>query len=89
VDLHRFVDDPPRDLARVELGQARAQAEVAPLVLFPRGLEDHQARVLDLHLHVGQLERDRLELGDRPAELLSLLRVAERFLERAGRQPHR
>jgi hypothetical protein len=52
-------------------------------VLHARGLQRQQPRGLDLGGHVGELELDRLVLGDRLAERLALLRVAEPELERA------
>src|SRR5215211_5719858 len=54
-------------------------------VLHAGGLEREQARGLDLRGHVGELELDRLVLGDRLAERLALLRVAQAQLERALR----
>ena len=42
-----------------------------------------QARGLDLGREVGDLRLDRLELGDRLAERLALLRVGDRLVERA------
>ena len=42
---------------------------------------------VDLHGHVGELELHRLEVGDRPAELLALLRVRDREVEGALREP--
>ncbi len=52
-------------------------------VLHPRRLAGQQAGRLDLGRHVGELELDRLVLGDRLAEGLALLAVAEGQLERA------
>ena len=43
----------------------------------------HLAGRLDLHAHVGEQELQALELRDRLAELLALLGVAERVVERA------
>src|SRR2546429_89900 len=43
---------------------------------------------VDLRGHVGELELDRLMLGDLLAEGLALLRVAQRQLERALGDPH-
>ena len=53
-------------------------ANVAALVLEPRRLVDERAAGLDLDGHVGQRELHRLELRDRLAELLALLRVGDR-----------
>src|SRR3954452_18517038 len=52
-------------------------------VLHPGRLAGEQARGLDLGRHVGELELDRLMLGDRLAEGLSLLAVAEGELQGA------
>ena len=46
---------------------------------------DHQPRGLDLHRHVGEHELHALEVGDRLAELLALLDVGDRRVERALR----
>src|SRR4029077_9039594 len=46
-------------------------------------------RGIDARLHVGQLERDRLEVGDLAPELFSLLRVLQRVLIRCAGNPER
>ena len=51
-----------------------------------RAAHEQPGRV-DLRGHVGELELDRLVLGDRLAEGLALLRVLQRQLERALREP--
>ena len=48
-----------------------------------------QARGVDLGGHVGELELDRLVLGDRLAERLALLGVFERELQGALRDARR
>src|ERR1700736_2641671 len=50
--------------------------------MHPTRTPNQQPRSIHPHLHVGQLERDRLELGDLAAELLTLTRVVERVLVR-------
>ena len=49
------------------------------------GAPDEQARGLDLHRHLGQLERDALLRQQRLAERLPLARVVGRVLERGAR----
>ena len=44
-----------------------------------------QARRLELRRHVGELQLDRLVLGDRLAHRAPLLRVRERGVERGAR----
>ena len=61
VDLHGFIDDAAREFARIQLRQTRAHVELAAVVFFPCRFENHQLRVLDLHLHIGELELDRLK----------------------------
>jgi hypothetical protein len=54
-------------------------------VLHRRGAMAEQARGVDLRGHVGEHELDGLEVGDRLAERLALLRViARRFVRAAG-----
>ena len=50
-----------------------------------RGRVHHQPGGLDLHRHVGQHELHALEIADRLAELLALLGVCDRRVERALR----
>src|SRR3982074_1772156 len=78
VDLDGLLGAPYREPARLQLRLCRRQGEVALRVLLARRLVDQQPRRLDLGAHVGELALDRLELGDRPAERLALLGVAER-----------
>jgi len=44
---------------------------------------------VDLHRHVGEHELEALEVGDRVPELLALLHVLHRQVERALREPER
>src|SRR5262249_59326126 len=78
VDLQGPVRGAVRELARVELRLRRGEREVAPLVLQPCRLVDERAAGLDLRRYVGEPELHRLELRDRLAELLPLLRVRVR-----------
>src|SRR5829696_1032338 len=83
VDAEGVLDDFLPRLRRVQLRHAGLEVRTLAGVLEPRRLEGEQARGLDLGRHVGQLELDRLVLGDLPAEGLALLRVAQGQLERA------
>ncbi len=58
-------------------------------VLEARGAQRQQPGRVDLGRHVGELELDRLVLGDRLAERPALLRVGERVLERGARDAER
>ena len=49
----------------------------------PGGVVGERARLLDLPEHLGEPVRDRLVGADRAAELLALLRVLDRHVERA------
>src|SRR5579862_136068 len=86
VDLERGVDDAVRQQPGVELRLRRGEREVAALVLEPRGAVDELPAGVDLRRHVRELELDRLEIGDRLAELMPLLRVRERQVVRALRE---
>src|SRR5690349_3321875 len=80
-DLDRALGAPDRDLAGLELAhRALGVGERAAGAAHPRRAPDEQAGRVDLHLHVGERERDRLVLDDRAAELGALLRVRERVL---------
>src|SRR5205085_7383642 len=87
VDLQRPVDSAVRQLAGVELRLRGGEPEVAALVFQPCRLVDHRAAGLDLRGHVGELELHGLEFRDRLAELLPLLRVGEREVVCALRNP--
>src|SRR5262249_44119590 len=86
VDLEAPVRRAVRELAGEELRHRGGAAEVAALVLLPRGLVDEPARRLDLRRHVDELLLHRLELRDRLAELLALLRVVVGEVVRALRE---
>src|SRR5215208_6166000 len=80
-DLDRPLGRPDGDLPRLQLRhRALGRVEVLARATHPRGAPHEQARGVDLHLHVGQCEPDRLVLDDRPPELAALLRVVERVL---------
>src|SRR5712691_4830820 len=87
VDLQRRVCGAVREQAGVELRLCGGEAEVLALILQPRGAVDELAPRLYLRRHVGERELHRLELRDRPAELLALLRVRERKVVRALCEP--
>ena len=65
-----------------------SRSERSPASFMRAALQRQQARGLDLGRHVGELELDRLVLGDLLAEGLALLRVAQRQLERALGDAH-
>src|SRR5262249_20058582 len=89
-DLDRALGAPDGDLAGLELAhRALGVGERAAGAAHPRGAVDEQARRVDLHLHVGERERDRLVLDDRPAELGALLRIRERVLVGGARDADR
>jgi hypothetical protein len=77
VDLQRGVRGAVREQTGVELRLRGGEAERLALVLQPRGAVHELAAGLDLGRHVCERELHRLELRDRPAELLPLLRVGE------------
>src|SRR5215471_13144496 len=74
---HRLVG-----FAGVELEHGRVAARRLPLRHEPGEAVDQRARHVEHELHVGELVRDRLELADRPAELLAALGIVERVFER-------
>src|SRR3954447_23371263 len=85
-DLDRLLGDAHGRLPRLELAHgAFTVLERLPRRTHPRRPPDEEPRRVDLRLHVGQLERDRLVLDDRPAELHALLGVVERVLVRRAR----
>ena len=87
VDLHRPVRRAHGDLARVELGlRGHPGRALAAVPRLRRALREKPRRV-DLRGHLGDVELDRLELGDGPAELAPLLRVLHRRLPGAARHP--
>src|SRR4051794_1408419 len=80
-DLHGPLGGPDGDLAGLELAhRALGVLELVAVAAHPRGAPDEQAGGVDLELHVGEHEGDRLVLDDLLAELLALLGVVEREL---------
>src|SRR5688572_31693480 len=86
VDLQPGVRGSVGEQSRVELRHRRFARERPPLILQPRRLVDERAARLDLGCHVGERELDGLELRDRLAELLTLLRVRVREVVRPLRE---
>src|SRR5581483_1945008 len=58
------------------------------LLQLDGGAPHHPARGLDVHVHLGERERDRLKVRDHLAERLALLRVVERELVGRAREAH-
>src|SRR5215217_5390971 len=83
VDPEGVLDDLLAGLRGEELGHAGLEVGALARVLHAGGLERQQPRRLDLRGHVGELELDGLVLGDRLAERLALLAVAQAELQRA------
>ena len=89
-DLDRLFGDLHRGLARVQLRhRALARFEVLAGRRHPARAPHEETGRVDVHLHVGELERDRLVHDDRPAERLTLLGVVERVLVRGARDAER
>src|SRR3954470_2148608 len=86
VDAQRLLGAEAAGLAREQLGHAGLEVRALAGVLQARGLDRQHPRGLELRGHVGELELDHLVLGDRLAERLALLGVADRQLEGALRQ---
>src|SRR5216683_3232368 len=81
-DLDRLLGDLDRDLARLQLRhRALCLLELATVATFPQRPPDERPGGLDLGCHVGEHERDRFVLDQRPAELLAFLGVLQRELE--------
>src|SRR5215470_13540985 len=85
VDLKRRVANLARALRRVELGDRRLAREGAALLLEPGGAQDEEPRRVELCLHVGEHDLDRLVLGERDVELDALPGVGPGRFERRGR----
>src|SRR3954469_5582305 len=83
VDAQRLLRAEAAGLAGEQLGHARLEVGALARVLQPRRLEREHPGRLELRRHVGELELDRLVLGDLPAERLALLGVADGELEGA------
>src|ERR1700710_472 len=83
VDAEALLDALLAGLRGEQLGHPGLEVGARAGVLHPRRLAGDEAGGLDLGRHVGELELDRLVLGDRLAEGLALLRVAQGELEGA------
>ena len=83
VDLDRLVGDEGQHLGGLQLGHRHVLVGDRALVVFPGGLHDQQVGGLQLGRHVGELERDALELADLLAELLALRGIFDGVAERA------
>src|SRR5882757_6726919 len=81
VDAERVLDVFLPRLRGEELGHPGLEVGALAGVLHPRRFAGDQAGRLQARRHVGELELDRLVLGDRLAEGLPLLAVFERQLE--------
>src|ERR687889_755351 len=81
-DLHGLVGDLVGDLRGVELRAGAGLGVAFPTVLHPRGLVDEEAGRPYPRLHVGQLERYGLVLGDGLTERGALGGVARGVTER-------
>src|SRR4051794_34648657 len=83
VDAEAFFDAVLAGLRSQELGHPGLEVEALAGVLHPRRFAGDEAGRLELGRHVGKLELDCLVGGDRLAEGLAFLAVAERELEGA------
>src|SRR6185503_10147899 len=83
VDLDGAIAGAHRHLRRPQLGRRRLVGVALPVVAEPGGALDEQARAFELRRRIGEHELDRLVVGDGPAELLALLGVGARGVERA------
>ena len=81
VDLHRVERRLDERLADEQLGHRGVQRGAPRVLEAPGGAVGEQPRRLELHLHVGDAVRDRLELADRLAELRARARVGDRRLQ--------
>src|SRR6187551_766557 len=82
VDAEALLDALLAGLRGEQLRHPRLQVGALTGVLHPRRFTGDKSGRLDLGRHVGELELDRLVLGDRLAEGLALLAVAEGQLQR-------
>src|ERR687884_1007279 len=85
VYLHGLLRYANGDFAGVELGHRGLFRRRLAGVLQGGGLIRQQARRFDLCRHVGELELNRLELGNRAPELVALAGVLQRRLVSALR----
>src|SRR3954471_15300181 len=82
VDAEALLDALLAGLGGEQLGHPGLEVGALAGVLHPRRFAGDEAGGLDLRRHVGELELDRLVLGDRLAEGFALLAIAERQLQR-------
>ena len=82
VDAHRLGGVGERGLGGGVLRHPGFHVAAPALVVGRRGVVGQRDRGLGADRHLGELELDRLVLGDRLAEGLAQLRVAHRFIER-------
>src|SRR5262245_7267372 len=80
VDLDRLVDHLRGHLGAIELDYARLECRALAAVDLLRAVIYNLLHRIDFHRHVGQLKLNRLEIGDRAAELLAFDRILERQL---------
>ena len=83
VDLHHAVDHPAAHLASEDLERGGLDEDVLAPVGARGDVGHHALRGVDLDLAVGEHRLDQLEVGDRLAEGLALVGVAQRRIERA------
>src|SRR5690606_9078091 len=88
-DLETFGGDALCHLRCECLGHARLQIAALAGVLHHAGVVGELPRRLDLRQSMGELVTDDLEFRDRLAELLALLRVPDRGVERRLRHAYR
>src|SRR6185312_8562319 len=82
MELQRLVADPEAGIGREALGHRAAHRRVRlPGIERRSRAPHHEARRLELRRHIGELELQRLELGELAAELPALADMAERRLE--------
>jgi len=86
-DPHRLEHHLGGGLAGEELCHAGLDVAALAAIFLRRGGIDEEARCLDLRRHVGQLDLDRLVLGDRLAESDPLLSVPDRLLKGGPGEP--
>src|SRR6202035_317441 len=87
-DLNRLLSDLHGDLAGLQLRhRTLGLLELTAVAALPQRPPDERTRGLDLGRHVGKHECDRLVLDQGAAELLALLRIRERELERGAGDP--
>src|SRR5438270_3060849 len=87
-NLDRALGNPHGHLSRLQLAhRALGVLERDVVASHPRSPPDEQAGGVDLELHPGERERDRLVLDDLASELLALLGVLERVLVGGSRDP--